>query len=355
MFPEEICYTRLFNQQVSAQRFSRPKDVVAWMGAMQAQDFSMSRWAVALRVPGADVNSVQASIDRGDIIRTHVLRPTWHLAPASEISWMLDLSAPQIKRVAMLRLKELEVTTRQLSKSLKVLEQALSGGNHLTREELLTELRRNKISTDGQRAAHILVWAEVEKMICSGKRKGNKNTYALFDERVKVQKKLSKEEALAELAARYFRSHGPATLDDFTNWSALPKTQARTGLELVRKKLVEIDGYWMESVPNVPINDPSVHLLPAFDEFLIGYKDRSATLARKSTSVVITVNGIFWPIIVTNGVVTGRWKRTVKGTKVTVELEYFPRTPIRNNPHIKKLTIEAIDKVRNFFAVTDRS
>src|SRR5690606_2822069 len=110
------CHTRLFNQQISAQRFSRPKDVVAWMGAMQAQDFSMSRWAVALRVPGADVNSVQASIDRGDIIRTHVLRPTWLLAPASEISWMLELSAPQIKRVAMLRLKELEVTTRQLSK-----------------------------------------------------------------------------------------------------------------------------------------------------------------------------------------------------------------------------------------------
>lgn len=348
---------RLRHQQISHHQFTKPRDVVAWMGAMQAQDFPMARWAVAVRLPDADKSAIQRAIDRGQIIRTHLLRPTWHLVDARDVAWMMDLTAPHIKTQIKFRHKELGLTPAQLRKSLTVFEQSLAGGNHLTRDELLGRLHANKIDTSGQRASHILVWAELEKVICSGAMAGNKITYALFDERIRKQEKLSREEALGRLAQRYFSSRGPATLQDFINWSALPITDARAALELVRKRFLEekigSQTYlFLDSGKGHEQAKASCYLLPAFDEYIIGYKDRSAVLSQRHRSAVISMNGIFWPIIVINGLVTGLWKRSITGKHVSVGLEFFSKA-YGNRPEIKRLVETPVEKVRQFFRASD--
>lgn len=351
----DLCHMRLAHQQISVHQFSQPKDVVAWMGAMQAQDYNMALWGVGARLSGGNRQAIQSAIDRGEIIRTHVIRPTWHLVAAEDVGWMTDLTAPHILRIAKFRHKELELSPALLKKSLKVLEKTLSGAGHCTRDELLAALNAKKIDTTGQRAPHILVWAELEKLICSGPLVNKKNTYALFEERVGKQKKLTRDEGLRNLALRYFTSRGPATFVDFMNWSALPQGEMKKVVELVRGDLIRerigsVD-YWLKDSGSSPATGAkSVYLLPAFDEFIIGYKDRSATLAAKHKSAVISVNGIFWPVIVINGQVTGLWKRTIsKKGQVAVELNYFPRTPIRNDAEIKRMVAKATENVRAFF------
>jgi hypothetical protein len=350
---KELSLLRLSRQHISDKEFDKPKKVVAWMGGMQAQDYSMARWALGVRLPGATQASIQQSIDKGDVIRTHVLRPTWHFISSGDARWLIELTAPHIKPLLNFRQKELELTSAVLSKSMKLLEKELSGGNNLTRDELVALFEKAKIATHDQRTSHILVWAELEMIICSGPLVDGKNTYAFFDDRVKSSKSLTRERALKMLASRYFTSHGPATLADFINWSALPVRDARKALDLISKDLhsetIDSQTYWFKE-PNTPVakGDPEVWLLPAFDEFIIGYKDRSACLQPKHRSAVISVNGIFWPVIVVNGQVIGLWKRVIAKGKVNVDLKYFPG----GKPADKavRLAIEdRVEQVRAFF------
>ena len=353
MVKEELSHFRLANQQVSQHRFTRPKEVVAWMGAMQAQDYGMVRWAVGLRLPEPDIRSVQRAIDTGDVIRTHLLRPTWHLVSARDARWIVDLTAPHIKASVKSRLKGLELTPAVLNKTIKVLETALRTGDHLTRDELIRALEKNKISARDQRAAHILIWAELEKIICSGPMRDKKNTYAHFDTRVKAQKPIGRDEGLHKLARRYFASHGPATLYDFINWSGLPAADARKSLTLAEKHLLsERIGstvYWFtDGLQKTRIED-SVFLLPAFDEFTIGYKDRSACLSSVDKSSVISVNGILWPIIVFNGQAVGLWKKTLVKKEVKIQHEFFP-TPHVHSKKFTSLLRNATEDVSAFFS-----
>lgn len=360
MTAAEVCHMRLANQQISVHHTGKPEDVVAWMGAMQAQDYGMSLWGVGTRLPGATRAAIQSAIDRGKIIRTHVLRPTWHLASVKDIGWMLDLTAPHIKARASSRFRELELSQPVLTRSLKILEKTLADAKHCTRDELLDALNKKRIDTTDQRASHILLWAELSKVICSGPLIGKKNTYALFDDRVGTYRKLTRADGLRNLALRYFTSRGPATSLDFMTWSGLPKKEVDQATELVRDDLIQermgSTAYWLKDTgAYAPNSAERMYLLPAFDEYTIGYKDRSAVLAAKHKSAVMSSNGILWPVIVINGQVMGLWKRTVsKKGQVLVELNYFPRTPIKNDPKIKRLAAEAVEKVRSFFGTEDK-
>ncbi len=332
----ELANLRLINQLIVRKGFSAPKDVTSWMGGMQAQDYGMAKWAIGLRLQNFTDKQVETAIDNGEIIRIHVLRPTWHFISADDVYWMLELTSPHIKATIKSRHTQLGLSESILSKSNRIIENALRGGKQLTREELVLELGRAKILLTENRASHLFVWAELEGIVCSGATKGGKQTYAMLDERVPKRKSWTHEEALANLARKYFSSHGPATLSDFVWWSGLSVHEARHALESAGSELEleEINGqtYWFKQISSFPKVDPEdVYLLPAYDEFLIGYADRSAVLHDKDFKKTVSNNGIFRPTIVVNGQIVGIWKRAIKKEKVIVETEYFNRigTPIR--------------------------
>lgn len=328
MQKHEIAQHRLINQHVAGPTHATVKQLIDWMGAMQAQDYAMTKWALGIRLPGSTEAMIDDAIDKGDVIRTHVLRPTWHLVSPDDIRWMLALTAPQIRSSMRARDHELELTAPLLRKTRTIIEKALSGGTHRTREDLLSLLHKAKIATDENRASHILLHAELDGVICSGASKGGKKTYALLSDRVRECAVLPRDEALALLARKYFLSHGPATARDFFWWSNLRAADARRAVEMVRKSLSEetIDGetYLCADAGTLPrTHGATVHLLPAYDEFLISYKNRTAALAVEHHSKAFSSNGIFRPVIVMDGRVRGLWKRTINKEAVAIEAELF--------------------------------
>jgi len=324
----DLANIRLISQQIAATTANTAQEVVSWMGALQAQDYAMVKWAVGVRLANSTAPAVEAALDNGDILRTHVLRPTWHLVSATDIYWLLQLTAPQIKASLKTRHKELELSEAALLASYAVLEKALRDGNHLTREELMAELEQAKIVTDASRIYHLLMLAELDGVVCSGATKAGKQTYALLAERAPKPKPLTRDEALAGLAQKYFTSHGPATIQDFCWWSGLSVGQAKRGLDMVKANLIaetiDLQTYWLADFGAVAPTGPAVaYLLPAFDEFIISYRDRRAALPLENHSRAVFSNGIFRPVVVINGQVAGTWKRTVKKDKVLVETELF--------------------------------
>ncbi len=325
---KDIVNVRLSSQQITNRIFDKVKDVVGFMGAIQAQDYAMAKWAIGVRLPGSTDKIVTTSINNAELIRSHLLRPTWHFVSADDIYWMLQLTAPQIKSSMKSRNKELELTEAVFNKSNKVIIRTLSGGKNLTRGELRKELEKAKINTDKNRLSHLLMEAELDGIVCSGEVKGKKQTYAMLPERVPNKKVLTKEEALAELANRYFSSHGPATLKDFVWWSGLPVKDARSALELVKSNFIQetfnLETYWLTDSFSISRNSlKSVSLLPAFDEYIISYKDRNAMLTIKNKKKAVLNNGIFRPVIIMYGQVIGIWRRSTKSDKIIIEIEFF--------------------------------
>ena len=297
---------------------------------MQAQDFNMAKWAIGLRLNKATEENIDAAINSGDVIRTHVLRPTWHFVSAENIYWMLELSAPRLKSSMRGRNNQLELTEKILKKSNKIIERFLNSGKHAMRKELVSELNKSRIATDENRASHILLNAELEKIICSGKMKGKQTTYALLSERVPQPIRLQKEEALRLLAMKYFESHCPATLHDFVWWSGLSVSDAKNALEMIKDQFIsekkDTAEYWFpNSFSPSKKHRESIFLLPAFDEFLISYKNRTAAIPIELSGKAFSNNGIFWPTIVVNGQVAGLWKREIKKDTLIIEAIFFDK------------------------------
>jgi hypothetical protein len=336
----EISEIRLLNQQVINSRFNSPQELVSYMGAMQAQDYNMSQWAVGVRLQDLTVKQVEEAMNKGEIIRTHVLRPTWHLVSSTDIYWMLELTASRIKATAKSRWKELGLDEVTFKKSNAVIEKALRDGKHLNRDEIRIELERT-IPIFDQRLSHLMFRAELDGLVCSGSINEKKQTYALLEERVPNSKIINREDALVELAKKYFRSHGPATLQDFVWWSGLSVTNAKKGMEMIRGEFIaeKIDEqvYWFPDSSHGTVNggnpEEVVQLLPAYDEFIISYKDRSASIPFTEQKKTISNNGLFRPVIVLNGQVAGTWKRTVKKDKVIIETDFF-KTPHYSTKHL---------------------
>jgi Winged helix DNA-binding domain len=323
MKPVDIAHRRLDSQRITETPFENPADVMHWLGAVQAQDYLGSLWALGLRLRRAVEAEIEQAIADKAIIRTWPLRGTLHYVAAVDVRWMLGLSGSRTIARDARRYRQLELDEATFVKSRRVLARALRGGKQLTRPELAAALNRAGISTDGQRLIHIMNHAALSGLVCYAARRGKQFTFALLDEWVPVGKTLERDEALAELARRYFTSHGPATLQDFVWWSGLQTADARAGLAMAQPRLVqEIIGgqaYWLSSsTPAAKSATPTAYLLPPFDEYTVAYKDRSAVLDPSSAKQVNVGNGIFSPVIVINGQVVGTWKRTLKKGAVVI-------------------------------------
>lgn len=295
------------------------------MGAIQAQDYAASKWALALRLKDAKEKQIEKAINNSDIIRTHILRPTWHYVAASEIRWMMQLSGPRVQAFNGPMYRKHGLDADVFKHSRKALEKALQGNNHLTRTELATALNKAKIDTSDLRIVLLMMQAELDSVICSGVKRDKQFTYALLDERVPQSAVLTRDEALAKLALIYFNSRGPATLADFTWWSGLTVKDAKSGLESVKEKLssesIDNTTYWLHRNKAHPMpKTPYVLLIPAFDEYTVAYKDRSTIMDK--TLPAQTPFSVLGPQITIDGVLSGSWKRTL--TKEGAEVELKP-------------------------------
>jgi hypothetical protein len=345
----DIAFIRLRNQQISSQKFKTVKELVNWMGAIQAQEYNQAKWALGVRLPHLTSETIESAFNSGEIIRTHLMRPTWHFVSPDNIHWLLEITAPQIKSTTKSRHRDLELTEPILKKCREVLFKTLEGNLALTREELNEYISAAGIKTDGQRLPHLLMDAEINGIICSGGMKGNKQTYSLLCERVPVKPNLSQDEALAKLAKSYFSSHGPASLPDFIWWSGLPASAARKALEMNKAELysvsVDHEEYWYaEPLGESLAKTESVFLLPAFDEYLISYKNRDASITADHHKRAIYSNGIFRPVVVVDGQISGIWNRTLKKDKVIIELDHFRP----HNSREELLTSQAAEKYGYF-------
>ena len=351
----EIARRRLANQRIDGEKFEKPEEVVRWLGAVQAQDYAQALWAVGLRMKSATMADVERAINDGKIVRTWPMRGTLHFVPPEDVRWRLELSASRILARDGRRLAQLGLDLEIIERCKELFYEALRGNRRLTRPEMMQVLEETGIGTQKQRSYHILWYLSQDALICPGPMQGKQQTFVLLDEWVPDSRELSREDSLAELAARYFASHGPATVHDFAWWAGLTVTEARTGVEATESGLVsqKIDGkeYWTaaDTPDHTARNGSGVHLLPAFDEYLLGYKDRGAALtAEDALKVIPGKNGIFLPTIVVDGMVVGTWKRKLKKTSVDITLK-----PFAGPDDLDERAAEAAKAYSDFVGVAD--
>lgn len=322
----DIARQRLANQGLVGPVLKTAREVVAMLGAVQAQDYAGAKWGIAQRTRGLSDSQIDKEIDDGTIIRTHVLRPTWHFVAATDIGWMLELTAPRVHAANAHWYRWLEVDDGVARRSRAVMTKALMDGEHLTRSELGQALTRAKIQVENPtRLACVVMRAELDGLICSGMRRGKQFTYTLLEERVSKPAKLERDAALAELARRYFTTRGPATIDDFAWWSGLTKTDAKRGVEAAATQLrhepIEGKSYWSPSAERPTRVSPALtHLLPNYDEYFVGLKDRSAYGARlQSAGVKPRTSALSGNALVINGQIIGGWRRPLVGRSIVIE------------------------------------
>jgi len=323
----DVAARRLHTQRLTGEPFASAVDAVGWLGAVQSQDYSGAKWALGQRTRGVIEADLDGLVDQGAILRTHVMRPTWHFVLPDDIRWLLELTAPRVKAAMAYYGRQLELDVAVLRRSQAVMRTALRDGSHLTRGELGTALERSGIPASSQRLGHLVMHAELDAVVVSGPRRGKQFTYALLDERAPNARRLDRDQALAELTRRYFTGHGPAQAEDFAWWSGLTMADAKRGLEAVGPALAhEVIGgksYW-SSPETRPAADagPMVHLLPNYDEFLVAYRDRTASLdpARQPDAAPFPHGNVLAHVVVLNGQVWGGWKRRLQGRQVVVEL-----------------------------------
>lgn len=315
---QQIAAERLLNQRLARPASQNIDELVAWFGVVQAQEYAAAKWALALRMRGnVTADAIERAFNDGRIVRTHVLRPTWHFVAAADLGWLLQVSREHVQRrmAYAYRTFGLDPATRVRAASL--FERALGDGAHLTRRELGACLERNRMKAKGISLALLTIYAELEGIMCSGAQRGRELTYALLSARAKSPRSPSRDEALAELTRRYFRSHAPATIRDFVWWSGLSTKDAKRGLEIIGAKDDVADGctYWRSNrVPSRRQSPAAVHLVPIYDEYLVAYRDLHA---------VPRVGGARYslgPALILNGQVMGGWKPVVAGDRVVVNV-----------------------------------
>jgi len=327
----DIARLRLRNQRIGGGLRGEAADVVGWLGAVQAQDFAGAKWSLGLRLQRATDSQIERAFNEGAILRTHLLRPTWHFVTPGDIRWLLALTAPRVHAASAHMVRRLELDAAVFQRGNAALTKALQGGQHRTRYELEVVLQQIGIATDvGNRMAYLMMGAELAGIICSGPRRGKQFTYALLEERAPQTKTMDRDEALAELSRRYFASRGPATVQDFAKWSSLTVAEAGRGIESVRDGLRQevVDGraYWIsKSWPPPNDGSPTAHLLSIYDEYISGYKDRSAIVSEKDGARLVGLGNALTAVIVIDGQIVGTWKRTLRKDSVVIDIHPFRR------------------------------
>lgn len=326
--PADLTVRRRLQQHLTTTGLARPEDVVEWFGAVQAQDYFGAVWAVGQRTRNATQAIIEAALNQGRIVRSWPMRGTIHLMRARDVHWMMEHFAPRAMRgLAGRQERHYGLDAAVLSRSRKTIIGALEGGRQVARPALYQRLEQAGISAAGQRGFHILARLALEGLICFGPREGRQPTFALLDEWVPDRDRKSRDEALGTLAGRYFTSHGPATRRDFAWWSGLTIRDATAAIHLAGRSLSEenLEGvsYWCGTVqPRPRSTPPELHLLPAFDEYGVAYRDRSAILPVRAGSGSVLV-----PSIVHGGVVAGSWTRSLLNGKVIVKIRPFRQLP----------------------------
>jgi hypothetical protein len=324
----ELLQRRLANQRLVRSPFRQAGEVVAWLGAVQSQDYPAAKWGVSLRANGLAEAAIDRAFDEGEILRTHILRPTWHFVHRDDLGWMIALSGPRVDATNGHYYRKMELDATLFRRSRAALERALDGGRALTRPELAAALDRARISTSGIRLAYLVMQAELNGVICSGPRRGKQFTYSLLAERASPGRNLSRDEALAELTRRYFTSHGPATIHDFVWWSGLTMKDAKAGLAMNASTLVQesVEGLacWHDGrrlARGAP--PPFVRLLANYDEYFIAFKDRAWFRGPRPRPTSARDRSIFAHQLVIDGQLCGEWSRRLGSHTVGLRVRPF--------------------------------
>lgn len=325
---QEIAALRLLNQCIGGSALTA-REIVLHMGAMQAQDYAGALWSIGLRTGLTEMEVVQAIKNR-DIVRTWPQRGTLHFVPAKDAKWQVGLSVERLIRAAGTRHAGLELNEQILAKSKNVLSKALRGGTVLPRAMIMETLEQSGIRTHDGRGYHILWYLSQTGVLVAGPMDGKQQTFVLLDEWVKKSEEKTRESGIATLAKRYFISHGPATLRDFMWWSGLTSADAKAGLAsnaaILSSEQVDGREYWMKKGSKIASGARRGYLLPGFDEYLLGYQDRSAVLSPEyAKKIVPGGNGMFLSTIVIDGQVVGTWKKEVKKDRVIIRLDSFQK------------------------------
>ncbi|HEY8933726.1 MAG TPA: winged helix DNA-binding domain-containing protein [Cyclobacteriaceae bacterium] len=348
MTNQSIAYFRMLNQGLLESSFKSVHDLVSYMGCIQSQDYYGAKWAIGNRIKGITDAAIEKDFNDGKILRTHVLRPTWHFVSPEDIRWMLKLTAPKIRMLSKGHHRQFDIDAAVLKRSKKIITKTLEGGKHLTREVLKANLAKGKINTDDIRLGLLLMEAEIDGIICSGKRLGKQFTYALLDERVPATTIIECDEAVAELGKRYFISRGLATVQDFVWWSGLTLKDAKKSIEINKQfldsRVIQEQTHWFAAdMPLKPKALKSVVILPAYDEYTVGYRDRSHVIA--PALMKQTGNGIFKPTLLVDGQVSGTWKRTESKSQMQVEITSL----VSERKLSQRLLKEAAEAFANFW------
>lgn len=351
MNTSELLNIRLYNQLLTTHSLKEPQEIVSWMGAMQSQSLDLAKWAIGTRLENKTVADIDETLNTGKVIRTHILRPTWHFVSAEDIHWMYDLSNPRLKPIYQSYARMIQVEEEFIYRTIPFLEGMLQGGNHFTKQEITEALACRNIVCDINALNQVINYAEMEGIVVNGRLKGKQQTFTLLEEFAPCKQKLHKEEALERLARKFFTSHAPATINDFAWWSGLSLTECKQALDMIKNDFIceTANGrsFWMKSdIKTPPADENSALLLPPFDEFVVSYKDRSELIEENHYGKVMTKNGLFSPTVMLNGEIIGSWKKSIRKGSPKVELSFFEKT----SKKVQQLFEPAIKQVEDFYA-----
>lgn len=305
---------RLISQQLANPQFTDAHELVSWMGMLQAQDYRMMRWATGIRLKRPSMKKIREAYDSGTIIRTHLFRCTWQLVAAEDVRWMLELCSDKNKRAldGYATYSGHSISEKEYGQANELIYRSLSGHKSMKKDELSARLVELGLPDDNHTLSIFLRRAEQEGIVCSGNLDERQNTYALMDERVPMTNRFTKEESMATLASKYFRSHSPATFEDFAWWTNLSQKECREAIGSIREELFEEKyedhTYYIhqDCNPRKKCRDKTL-LLPAYDEYLLGYKSRNHIIEHAFRHKAYSNNGLFYPVIARNGTIVGRW------------------------------------------------
>lgn len=354
MTPAEACRARLSAQFLLRPATGTAADVVQALVAVQAQDYAGAKWGLGRRLKGVTDADVEADVAAGRILRTHVLRPTWHFVTPRDIRWLLALTGSRVAAAMAPYNRTLELTSDVFRRSTDAIARALEGGRQLTRPELREVLARAGIVTAAQRLARLVMQAEIDAVICSGARRGKEFTYALLDERVPPARSRDRDEALGELGRRYFTTRGPASPQDFAWWSGLSVADAKRAIAIAGTSLegVEVDGRTLCRAPmggTVRSRSTVAHLLPNYDEYFIGLRDRSAMAQRAGDAALVTGGDArVTHVALVDGQLVGGWKRVVAAGRVVADV----RLATRVGPEERRLLRREAERLGRFMELS---
>jgi hypothetical protein len=321
---------RLLNQQLICPQFDTPSELVGYMGAMQAQEYRLMRWAVAMRTKKPSANAFKKAFDSGQIIRLHLMRGTWQLVSAEDYWPLLELCSAKALAVikGWMSSNKISIPEEEVKQIREILIQTAAEKGSVTKEDFAQALAEKDIQMDDHRLSYHIRYAELSGTLCSGDLLPMKATYALVADKIKPYVKMDRDEALALLARKYFQSRQPATLEDFVWWSGLNISDCRKGIELMgnnihTEKWQGRTFYLTDKCRTQGFRKGKSHLIPPYDEYLISYKSRDIVLSQDYRHKAHNNSGIFQPIIAHNGIICGNWSPFQKDCQAEFFLDEY--------------------------------